>query len=70
VTTTKTKPDTNGKLTSADMKAALDAERQERVAKAAEEIQAVCEKYRVAIDPQFALRCGQLVPSIQIFATE
>ena len=57
-------------LTPDEMKAALAAERDERVQKAAEEIKATCEKYKVQIVPKAELMQGTVTMKLEILPTE
>ena len=61
---------TEAKLTPDEMKAALAAEQQSRITEAAEQIKAVCEKYRVQIVPRMILSQGSVVAELQIIPTE
>ncbi len=57
-------------LSKDEMKAALAAEQQSRVEAASKEIQAVCEKHKVTIQPQAMLTNGNVQMSLSIVPVE
>ena len=66
----QTKEPDNGSITAEEAQAVLTEQRQQRVEKCRDEIQAVLEKYGCAIEPYVIIRRGAVMPQIEIVAND